>query len=135
MQNDLSTNHGDIPIRIFAINRSDVSVDEALAEQYGISLLELWEGYFGTSSPSPSVLPFVNDSDWLIWSDWGEDCPLQDEAGNPLHATTQEHWRDLYILDPNGEVHAVYNLTDNNLSDSSNYDAIKNIFLEAYQTD
>ena len=68
---DLSSNHGDIPIQIFAINRSDVSVDEALAEQYQITLDELWENYFGPSSYSSSVLPFVNDNDWLIWSDWG----------------------------------------------------------------
>ena len=32
-----------IPIQIFAINRSDVSVDEALAEQYQITLDELWD--------------------------------------------------------------------------------------------
>ena len=127
----MSINHGDVPIQIFAINRTDVSVDEALAEQYQITLDELWENYFGPSSYSSSVLPFVNDNDWLIWSDWGETCALKDESGNPLHTTPQEHWRDFYILDPNGQVRAVFNLTDNNLSDEENYTTIKNALLEA----
>ena len=127
----MSSNHGDIPIQIFAINRSDVSVDEALAEQYQITLDELGKNYFGPSSYSSSVLPFVNDNDWLIWSDWGESCSLEDESRNPLHTTPQEHWRDFYILDPNGQVRAVYNLTDNDLSNEENYTTIKNALLEA----
>ena len=130
----MSSNHGDVPIQIFAINRSDVSVDEALAEQYQITLDELWENYFGPSSYSSSVLPFVNDNDWLIWSDWGESCSLEDESGNPLHTTPQEHWRDFYILDPNGQVRAVYNLTDNDLSNEENYATIKNALLEASES-
>ena len=134
MQSDLSTNHGDIPIQIFAINRSDVSVDESLAGQYQITLDELWENYFGPSSYSSSVLPFVNDNDWLIWSDWGQSCSLEDENGSLLHATPQEHWRDFYILDTNGQVRAVFNLTDNDLSNEENYTKIKNALLGANQS-
>ena len=130
----MSTNHGEIPIQIFAINRSDVSVDENLANQYQITLDELWENYFGSSSYSSSVLPFVNDSDWLIWSDWGGACSLKDEDGNSLHATPQEHWRDFYILDSNGQVHAVFNLTEDDLSNDENYNKIKDALLQANQS-
>ena len=132
MQDDLTTNYGDIPIRIFAINRSDVAVNEALAEQYGMPLSDLWASFFGSSSPSPSSLPFVNDSDWNIWSDWGEVCSLTDEDGNPLHTTPQEHWRDFYIIDKNGQVQAVFNLTETNLSDPVNYDEVKNSLIDTY---
>ena len=51
------------------------------------------------------VSPFVNDNDWLIWSDWGQTCSLEDENGTPLYNTP----RALVILysDPNGQVRAV----------------------------
>ena len=95
-------------------------------------LEDLWASFFGPSSPSASTLPFVNDDNWAIWSDWGDSCSLLDEQGQTLHATPQDHWRDLYILDQEGAVYAVYNLTDNNLSDAANYETIKNVFLGAY---
>ena len=132
MQDDLSTNYGGVPIRIFAINRSNVAVNESLAEQYGMSLSDLWASFFGPSSPSPSTLPFVNDSNWTIWSEWGDSCSLTDDEGNPLHSTPEEHWRDFYIIDKHGQLQAVFNLTQTNLSDPVNYDIVKNTLLDTY---
>ena len=95
-------------------------------------LADLWASFFGPSSPSSSILPFVNDYDWTIWTDWGYSCSLLDEEGQMLHQNVQEHWRDLYILDGEGKVSSIFNLTSNNLSDPEKYDIVKQAFLDAY---
>ena len=62
-------------------------------------------------------LPMVQDNSTdLIWDTWGGD------------------WRDVVILDGNNEIYAIYNLTMYNLSDSANYDALKQLFIDAAGT-
>ena len=62
-------------------------------------------------------LPMVQDNSTdLIWATWG--------GG----------WRDVVILDGNNEIYAVYNLTTYTLSDSANYDTLKQLFIDAAGT-
>ena len=71
-----------------------------------------WEAQFQSDGLS---LPMVQDNDSdLIWQNWG---------GN---------WRDVMILDANNELVGQFNLTDFNLSDSTNYDTLKNMLIEAH---
>ena len=61
-----------------------------------------------------STLPVVNDdSNEDIWTDWGA------------------QWRDVHILNAQNEVVSTYNLTTYNLSDAANYDALKQLFIDA----
>jgi hypothetical protein len=71
-----------------------------------------WEEEFASSSLS---LPMVQDNDLdLIWDTWGGE------------------WRDVMILDDENNLSAQYNLTDYNLSDPTNYENLKVLFLEAH---
>lgn len=68
----------------------------------------------GTAYFSPSLdLPMVQDSSSLeIWDDWGA------------------LWRDVFILNENNELVLTYNLTQNNLSNSSNYNTLMQYFVD-----
>ena len=68
----------------------------------------------GTSYFSTSLnLPMVQDSSSLeIWDDWGA------------------LWRDVFILNENNELVLTYNLTQNNLSNSSNYNTLMQYFVD-----
>ena len=58
-------------------------------------------------------LPMVQDDSALgIWSDWGA------------------IWRDVYILNENNELVLVYNLTQNSLFNSNNYDTLMQHFID-----
>ena len=72
----------------------------------------------GAQSLSASQnLPMVQDnSNDLIWSNWG--------------AT----WRDVIIIDGNNEIYATYNLTSNSIGNSTNYDTLKQLFIDAAGT-
>ena len=66
-----------------------------------------------TSLASNIHLPMVQDTGSLgIWSDWGA------------------AWRDVYILNENNELVMVYNLTQNNLGSSSNYNTLMSHFID-----
>ena len=135
---DLETNHPELRIQLLAINRTDVAVNEALATQYQMSLNELWTSFFGPDSPSQSNLPFVNDFEWAIWGSWGEFCTIEEadpDTGSsgtvPAHVEPADHWRDLYILNADSEILAIYNLTSHNLSVPGNYNEIKDMLIAA----
>ena len=137
LQTELDTDYPDLSIEILAINRTDVALNEALAEQYQLPLDELWTSFFGPESPSQSSLPFVNDLEWAIWGSWGEYCTIEGENPDTASETTlahispSDHWRDLYILSADNELLAVYNLTTYNLSQPENYNEIKSLLIEA----
>ncbi len=57
---------------------------------------------------------------------WLQDTPEVDAWG--LWGVT---YRDVVVLGPDNTVHAVYNLTEHDLSDPGNYETLKQIFLDA----
>ena len=72
-------------------------------------------GGVGVSSFSSSLdLPMVvdNSSD-NIWANWGG------------------IWRDIVILDANNEIYDTYNLTQNSLSNATNFATLKQLFIDA----
>lgn len=59
-------------------------------------------------------LPILQDDETAqVWTNWGAE------------------WRDVYVLNADNEVHAVYNLTDHPLSEAANYAELYDLFLEA----
>ena len=61
-----------------------------------------------------TTIPVVQDSDRVrVWRAWEAD------------------WRDVYVLDRENAVSAVYNLTDNDLADPANQDALVELFVAA----
>jgi hypothetical protein len=65
----------------------------------------------------------------------GRDIPMLqdvDDDGNSLGDTWDlwdVEWRDVVILDAENQPVAVYNLTDNDLADPNNFDALKNLLV------
>ena len=60
-------------------------------------------------------LPILqDDATALVWQGWGAE------------------WRDVYVLGPQNQVTAVYNLTIYDLSDPLNYDELKALLVEAW---
>ena len=60
----------------------------------------------------------VGDSaELLIWEQWGGD------------------WRDVFILNKQNEIMEVYNLTEHNLNDPSNYTELKEKLIAAAQSE
>ena len=60
----------------------------------------------------------VGDSaELLIWEQWGGD------------------WRDVFILNKQNEIMEVYNLTEHNLNDPSNYIELKEKLIAAAQSE
>jgi hypothetical protein len=61
-----------------------------------------------------TTLPLLQESDTTrVWDAWGAE------------------WRDVYVLDRENEVYAVFNLNRNPLEDRANYDALYALFVEA----
>jgi hypothetical protein len=59
-------------------------------------------------------LPFVQDDGTAdVWGGWGA------------------AWRDVWVLDRDNAVHAVFNLSDRPLEDPENYAALYALFVEA----
>lgn len=59
-------------------------------------------------------LPILQDDTTEdVWNDWG--------------AT----WRDVYVVDGDNEVYAVFNLTTYSLADSANYAALYDLLVDA----
>jgi len=56
---------------------------------------------------------------------------LQDVAEQEVWASWSVTYRDVVILDREGNVHDVYNLTEHDLSIVSNYETLKEMLLEA----
>ena len=97
MQNEISSEYPDLPIKILSINQ--------IGAENGID-----------SFNETHALPMVNDNTGDdIWVEWGS------------------QWRDFYILNKQNELLEVYNLTQNNLNDPLNYDALKQKLILAAQ--
>lgn len=61
-----------------------------------------------------SSLPLVQDDTTAnVWTNWGAE------------------WRDVYILDEDNTVVAVYNLTEHDLSDASSFEELYELFVAA----
>jgi hypothetical protein len=67
--------------------------------------------------------PLIFSSSRLPW--------LQDTARDEVWARWQVTWRDVFILDSENRVYAVYNLTEHNLAIPDNREALKHLFLQA----
>ena len=62
----------------------------------------------------------------------GRDLPwLQEDAGASVWEEWDVTYRDVWILDGENKPIDVYNLTDNDLEDPANYDALRALFVEA----
>ncbi len=60
----------------------------------------------------------------------GHDIGLvQETAAHDVTGEWGAAWRDVFILDENNEVVAVYNLTANNLADQGNYDTLRDMLI------
>ena len=60
------------------------------------------------------------------------DLPMVDDnSTDQIWSTWDGIWRDVIILDANNEIYAVYNLSTYSLSDSTNYNTLKDLFIEA----
>jgi hypothetical protein len=63
---------------------------------------------------SETDLPILQDDTTAdVWNQWG--------------AT----WRDVYVLDGDNEIYAIYNLTSHDLSDPANYAELYDLFVAA----
>lgn len=93
--------------------------DELVAQRpdLAIDLIHLNEyGYESGNADLAAVtdLPILQDDPTsLAWDNWGVT------------------WRDVYVLNAQNQVHAVYNLTDHDLADPLNYAELYTIFVEA----
>lgn len=56
---------------------------------------------------------------------------LQDTASEDAWAKWQVDYRDVVVLDPDGYRVAVYNLTDHNLADATNYVELEKLLVDA----
>lgn len=64
----------------------------------------------------------------------GRDLPwLQDVAEVDVWGTWGVGYRDVWILDRENQLLAVYNVTEHNLEDPLNYEELKALFLDAAQ--
>ena len=52
---------------------------------------------------------------------------LQDTDETQLWARWEVTYRDVRVLTPSGELHGVYNLTEHDLSDPANLDALRSL--------
>jgi len=83
----------------------------------GISILGV--NRLGSASASPSVCE-------------GRDIPwLEDDPADSTWQLWNVTYRDVYIVGPDNEFLAVYNLTDNNLANADRYAELKAMIEEA----
>tara|TARA_B100000700_G_C14671959_1_gene681234 strand:- start:358 stop:588 length:231 start_codon:yes stop_codon:yes gene_type:complete len=68
-------------------------------------------------------------------SDLGDLPLLQDVASTNVWESWGVRFRDVVILNEKNECFAIFNLTDNNLSDAKNYAALKGLMEAALQGD
>ncbi len=85
--------------------------------ELGIQVLHVNEtGYEAGNGDLAAVtdLPILQDSAVsLVWQTWGA------------------VWRDVFVLNGDNELHAVFNLTDHPLDDEANFEALYQSFLDA----
>ena len=56
---------------------------------------------------------------------------LQDTAKDDVWGTWGATWRDVYVLNRENEVTAVYNLTENSLAEPANYATLEALLIDA----
>jgi hypothetical protein len=56
---------------------------------------------------------------------------LQDTVKDDVWGSWIATWRDVYVLNADNEVTAVYNLTTHTLSDAANYATLETLLIEA----
>ncbi len=62
----------------------------------------------------------------------GRDLPLlQDTTAVNATGAWEAIWRDVFVLDANNEVTAIYNLTQHNLAEQDNYDELRQLLIDA----
>lgn len=77
-----------------------------------IGLNELGEERSNDAYTEGRDLPWLQDTeDQAVWSQWGVT------------------YRDVVLVDPQGSIVGVYNLTDQDLGQSGNYEALKDALL------
>ena len=65
----------------------------------------------------------------------GRDLPwLQDTEEADVWGAWAVTYRDVFVLDGNNEVFGVYNVTSNSLATPANYEALRQMFLDAAAT-
>ena len=106
MQAELEIEYPQYDIQILAVNQIGNSGGEALIASLG-------------------DLPMVQDNGVVdIWDTWHAMTPNPStNAGAP--------WRDVHILNSDNEIVDTYSLTVNNLSNTQNYDTLKQMFVDA----
>jgi len=101
MQNDLKNNFPTLDIEILGVNE--------FGHESGIPLI-----------PNHGSIPWLQDVD---------------SNGNGISDVWYDSWvvgyRDVFILDEDNVLIGVYNLTSNDLSDSSNYNTLRQVFIDA----
>lgn len=92
----------------------DLAVDHP---EIGFAVVHVNGAGYDSGIPDLSLVtddPIVqDDSTALVWTNWAVE------------------WRDVYVLTPDNELYAVFNLTDYPLSDSANRDALYQLFVDA----
>ena len=109
MQADIDANYPSSPVQIMAINEhgADSANDVATAI---------------------NDLPFLQDVDQNsdgesdVWSDWWT-------GDGPYDPATA--WRDVHVVDPDGERQDIYNLTTFDIGIQENYDTLKGMIVDA----
>ncbi len=56
---------------------------------------------------------------------------LQDDEVALVWERWDATWRDVWVLDPDNEAHAVYNLTEHNLAVAEEYEGLRLLLIEA----
>jgi hypothetical protein len=93
---------------------------EANYPQYDIQILGVNQAGFESGNPSITA---------------GRDLPwLQDTVAANVWSAWSVTYRDVVVLDGNNEVFGVFNVTANNLALPTNYDALRQLFLDAAGT-
>jgi hypothetical protein len=119
MQQELDEENPELGIRILGINKlgAETGVEAFDALQHSLPMVNDMSLAMGTDEEGSELYG------GQIWQEWGQHCQeLEHEEWN-------EHWRDVYILDGQNSVAAVYNLTVNSLSTEENYMELKSMLI------
>ncbi len=91
-----------------------------------------------TESPGTHQILAVNevgfDSGIDTMAGLGDLPILQDTPSEDASDLWDTTYRDVYVLDGDGQFHAVFNLTTHGLGDADNFAALKELFIEAHES-
>lgn len=63
----------------------------------------------------------------------GRDLPFLEDTADSVWNTWDVTYRDVYVVDADGKLIEVFNLTDNDLGDDANYASLRKILTDAAQ--